>query len=183
MGEALRQQSGDAPALKSILTAAERYRHALVRLYDELGIMAAYAGSPDYLLARLVVAEVTGGVALPAADGQGVGVFGPEGQPIRVFTTELRDGFRRFFYVSHSRNDEECLALVVFDRGVPAFVHYIPADRVASVMEAFRDTGPRHSGGLTMSLYLHCDFMADSLKAEVLGVTTHDLRNQLRGIA
>ncbi len=166
---------GQRARLGEIMRAARTYSDSLVRLYDELDIMQSYAGSPDYLLARLVVAELVGGVALPAWDGPSVGVLGPEGQPILVFTTDMRDGFRRFVYMSYGRRDEDWLALVVFNRGAPVAAHIVPADRVPAVTEAFRDVRQRHSAGMGLSLYSHCDFLLDALKAEVLGVRTYSL--------
>ncbi|MEI8083116.1 MAG: hypothetical protein WCI74_14865 [Actinomycetes bacterium] len=164
----------DNPRLAHILSASDDYSRALLHLYDELDIAAVYAGQPEHLVARLVVAEVVGGVALPS-DGAGVGALGPNGERIMVFALGTYRGFKFWYGASMAHECAEMLALVVFDAGVPIAVHLIPVDRLEAVYDAFGLRGGPFAGSPSIGLFTHCDFMLEPLKAAAAGVSSYDL--------
>lgn len=155
-------------ALDDILDAVSDYRDSLLQLYDRLDIMRSYAGPPEYLIARLIVAELVGGVALPAKDYSTVGVIGAEGERITVLPVNDRDGFWQSFRTPSDPKREDAYGIVVFINAQPVAAHIIPVDRLSAVSDGF-------ALERRINMESHMSFVLDSEKAEALGVVTYDL--------
>ena len=165
--------------LSDLLDAHEEYRRALLRFYDRLDILNAYAGDPRVLFASLVVAEIVSGIALPPPEDylmcSAGTVFGPDGELLRVVCVSDRDNICGGLIESGGGLEKyDMLAVVAFVHAAPVAVHLIAADRLCAVAQAFGV--PRlASNHLAITMLTHSNFLLEPVAAAALGVTTYDL--------
>lgn len=167
--------------IEQMLQAYEAYRGSLMDLFDALDIMQCYAGPPEMLISRLLVAELLGGVALPERDHVLTGVFGPDGERVAVVVVSDHAGWQSGRIMPPdpsslpSSMGWDLLAVVAFQHASPTVVHLIPANRFRDVVLALSvpSSRPASFGNLVcLDELFHCNLVLEPAVAAALGVRT-----------
>jgi len=161
-----------AVSLTAVLDAYERYRHSLLEMLTEIGLEQHEGHSPEQAFARILVATVVGGTALPQGHYEPYHVLGADGCRIAVYTADDMSSAVNGWVINPAETDGiDAVALVMFIQHRPSAVHLIPVNRVASLCAAL---GDEHSpkGSLTMNRTLNDNLVMEPVVSAVLGVVS-----------
>jgi len=161
--------------LQSILSAYDEYQQALVTLFDRLELDDCCVQYPEMIAAGLIVAQLTGGVALPSRDlAKTVEVIGADGSIIQVMA--LSGALQMDSGMVVYADNHDTLAIVAFLEARPVVVHFIPSARLGSVA---RELGcQRGLNRLAVTMSLHFNLMLERATAAAMGVVTVELDRQ-----
>ena len=159
-------------SLSGLLDAHERYRQALFEMLTEIGLERHEGRSPEQAFARILVATVVGGTALPQGHYERYQVMGRDGCRIAVYTADDMSSPRNGWVVDTAAVDGiDAVALVMFIQHRPSAIHLIPVNRVASLCAAL---GDEHSpkGSLTLNRALNDNLVMEPVVSAALGVVS-----------
>jgi len=161
-----------AVSLTAVLDAHQRYRQALFEMLTEIGLERHEGRSPEQAFARILVATVVGGTALPQGHYERYQVLGRDGCRIAVYTADDMSSAANGWVIDPAETEDiDAVALVMFIQHRPSAVHLIPVNRVASLCAAL---GDEHSqkGSLTMNRTLNDNLVMEPVVSAVLGVVS-----------
>jgi hypothetical protein len=159
-------------SLVGVLDAHQRYRQALFDMLTEIGLEPYEGRSPEQAFARILVATVVGGTALPQGHYERYHVLGPDGCRIAVYTADDMSSAVNGFVIDPAETEDlDAVALVVFLQHRPSAVHLIPIARVAALAGELGGESAAE-GSLTMNRALNDNLVMEPVVSAALGVVS-----------